>query len=192
VTVDGVDFATTVVQRARETAERAGLASVNRFHCGDAEQLPFADNTFDAVMTECAFCTFPDKTTAAAELARILRPGGRLGLADVTIAETGLPDELTTLSAWVACIADARPLSHYFRILSGAGLPPVHTEPHDDALVRMIDQVEARLHLARMARTPELVAAGINGDTALEFIDIARRAVTDKLLGYALIVAEKP
>jgi hypothetical protein len=191
-TVDGVDFAASSVRRAHENAARAGLSDSLRFHLGDAERIPLPDNSFDVVVTECSFCTFPDKTAAAAELTRILRPGGHLGLADVTIAETGLPDELTTLAAWVACIADARPLTQYTRILTNAGMRTVHTESHDDALVRMIDQIEARLHLARMTHNETLDAAGINLDSVLGYIDIARQAVNDGLLGYALIIAEKP
>jgi hypothetical protein len=61
------------------------------------------------------------------------------------VAETGLPEELTTLAAWVACIADARSLTAYSQILAGAGLRTMHTEVHDHALTRMIDQIAARL-----------------------------------------------
>jgi ubiquinone/menaquinone biosynthesis C-methylase UbiE len=192
VTVEGVDIADPVVQHAQEVAARMGLASAVRFHFSDAEELPFPDNTFDAVVTECAYCTFPDKSAAAAEFSRVLRPGGRLGLADVTIAATGLPDELTTVSAWVACIADARPLSRYTAILTEAGLRITDTERHDEALARMIDQIEARLHLARMTFPQALSDAGVDSDAALGYIDVARRAVADDLVGYALIVTEKP
>lgn len=192
VTVEGVDIAVPVVRRAQEAAAGMGLAGAVRFHVGDSEALPFPDNTFDVVVTECAYCTFPDKTAAAAEFARVLRPGGRLGLADVTIAETGLPDELTTVSAWVACIADARPLTRYIDVLTNAGLHITHTEGHDEALARMIDQIEARLHLARMAFPQALTDAGVDSDSALGYIEIARRAVADGLIGYALIVAQKP
>jgi arsenite methyltransferase len=191
VTVDGVDFAVPVVRRARDSATRAGLAKSVRFHAGDAERLPFPANVFDALISECAFCTFPDKAAAAAEFARILRPAGRLGLADVTTADAGLPDELTSLAAWVACIADARPLGGYCDILSGAGLRILHTEHRHDALMRMIDQIEARVHLASMARMPMLEAAGVSADAVLKYIDLARQAITDGLLGYALIVAER-
>ncbi|WP_240686877.1 hypothetical protein [Amycolatopsis suaedae] len=52
----------------------------------------------------------------------MLRPGSRVGITDVTVAETGLPPELTTLAAWVACIADARSPRAYTEILAGAGL----------------------------------------------------------------------
>lgn len=190
--VDGVDFAEPAVRRARTTAARLGLADRIQFHAGDAERIPLPDNTFDAIITECAFCTFPDKAAAAAEFGRILRPGGRIGLADVTAADAELPDDLRTLAAWVACVADAQPLTRYCQILDDAGLRTVHTESHDAALVRMIDQIEARLHLVRMTQKDLVIAAGIDVDAVLEFIGIARRSVADGLLGYALVVAEKP
>ncbi len=83
--------------------------------------LTFEDASFDAVICECAFCTFPDKERAAAEFARVLRPGGRVGLSDLT--RTGpLPDELEGLLAWVACIADARPVEEYAHFLTAAGI----------------------------------------------------------------------
>jgi len=192
VTVEGVDIAAPVVPRAQEAAARMGLTAEVRFHVGDSEALPFPDNTFDAVVTECAYCTFPDKVGAVTEFTRVLQPGGRLGLADVTIADTGLPDELTTISAWVVCIADARPLTRYIDILTDAGLHVTHTESHDEAVARMIDQIEARLNLARMAFPQVLTEAGIDADAALGYIDIARRAVIDGLIGFALVVAHNP
>ncbi len=191
VLVDGVDVAAPVVARARAAADTVGLTGRVRFHLGDAEAVPLPDNSFDALISECAFCTFPDKGAAAAEFARILRPGGRVGLADVTITEAGLPDELTTLAARVACIADARSLTDYTRILVDAGLRTVYTETHDTTLLRMLDQIEARLHLARMTGRTSFAAAGIDTDAALAFIDSTRTAVADGLVGYALLIAEK-
>lgn len=192
VTIDGVDLAAPVVTQARHTAGTAGFGSSIRFHTADAEQLPFHDKTFDAVLTECAFCTFPSKDAAATQFARVLRPGGKLGIADVTVAEEGLPEELTTLAAWVACIADARPLCDYRDILTRAGLRTRHSETHDGALLRMIEQIEARVHLARMTRAPVLEADGVDTDAVIRYIDLARNAVTAGLLGYSLLIAEKP
>ncbi|MDZ7885483.1 MAG: methyltransferase domain-containing protein [Mycobacterium sp.] len=191
VAVDGVDFAAPAVQRARYTAERLGLSDRVRFHLGDAERIPLPGNGFDAVLTECAFCTFTDKAAAAGEFARILRPGGRIGLADVTVGDGGLPDELSTLAAWVACVADARSVGLYRAILDGAGLSTIHVELHHIALVRMLDQVEARLHLVRMTQKERIVAAGIDVDGVLNFVDTVRGAISDGLLGYALIIAVK-
>ncbi|MDZ7884154.1 MAG: hypothetical protein U5N53_15175 [Mycobacterium sp.] len=144
------------------------------------------------MISECAFCTFPDKPTAADEFARVLRTGGRLGLADVTVAVDRLPDELTSLTAWVACIADARPLADYIAILGSAGLATRHTESHDGALLRMLDQIEARVKLARMTRAAMLDEAGVDTEAVLGYLERVRCAVTDGLLGYALLIAEKP
>jgi SAM-dependent methyltransferase len=190
VTVDGVDLGESTVEHARAAAERAGLSAKVRFHLGDAERLPLPGNTFDAVVCECAFCTFPDKATAAAEFARVLRPGGRMGITDVTAVET-LPAELTTLAAWVACIADARPARQYAELLGTAGLRVVHTERHDGALTAMIDQIEARVTALRMLQPERLRAAGVDADTVLRYADLARRAAADGVLGYALMIAEK-
>jgi len=191
VTVDGVDLAETTLRQAQDRADSDGMGAIIRFHHGDAEQLPLPDKTFDAVVSECSFCVFPDKDAAAAEFARVLRPGARLGLADVTLTDDGLPDELSTLAAWVACIADARPISDYTEILDRAGLDTRHTESHDSALLRMIDQIEARVHLARMTHAPVLEEAGVDIDAVLRYTDLARIAVTDGRLGYALLIAQK-
>jgi arsenite methyltransferase len=189
VMVDGVDLGESTVERAREAA---GLPGRVRFHVGDAEWIPLPDSTFDAVVCECAFCTFPDKATAAAEFARVLRPGGRVGITDVTVSAGGLPAELTTLAAWVACIADARPLAEYSAILDRAGLRTVRTERHDEAIARMIDEIDARLRLLRMTAPGRLADAGVDVPAVLRYTGLARQAVADGLIGYALLVAEKP
>ncbi|WP_235883364.1 class I SAM-dependent methyltransferase [Saccharopolyspora elongata] len=133
VHVDGIELNPTIVGKARETTRVDGLSDSVRFHVGDAEGLPLPDNIFHAVVCECAFCTFPYKHTAAAELARVLQPGGRVGITDVTVHPDGLPSELAGLTAWVACIADARPLEDYAAILAGADLRTTHTQRHDEA-----------------------------------------------------------
>lgn len=192
VTVDGVDLGQSAVDRARSAAEAAGLPAPVRFSVGDAERLPLPGGMADVVMCECAFCTFPDKAAAAGEFARVLRPGGRVGITDVTVADGTLPAELTTLTAWVACIAGARPVSRYMDILAVAGLRTVRVESHDDALARMIGQIEARLAVLRMTAADHLMAAGVNVDAVLRYTAVTRRAVAGGLLGYALLVAEKP
>ena len=71
------------METARARAATVGLGDRARFELGDAERLPVDDAAFDAAVCECAFCTFPDKATAAAELFRAVRPGGRVGISDV-------------------------------------------------------------------------------------------------------------
>ncbi|TQF02796.1 methyltransferase domain-containing protein [Kitasatospora acidiphila] len=200
--VVGVDLGEQSVARARAAAEQAGLAmgvppvggrGRVTFRTGDAEQLPFPDGSFDAVMCECAFCTFPDKPTAALEFARVLRPGGRVGITDVTLAPSNLPPELAELAGWVACLADARPLERYAALLTAAGLHTVRTERHDDALRRMVEQIDARLRALRIAgaAVPGF-AEPVDLDRALALTAHAARAVDDGTAGYALLVAQKP
>jgi arsenite methyltransferase len=192
VTVEGVEFGEPAVHRARAAAAEAGQSGRVRFHHGDAERLPLPDAVADAVVCECALCTFPGKQAAAAEFARVLRPGGRAGITDVTVTGGGLPEELTTLSAWAACIAGARPARQYAELLAAAGLRVIHTERHDDAIARMIGQIEARVRLLRMTAAGRLAAAGIDTSAVLRHAALAGQAVAGGLIGYRLLVAEKP
>jgi arsenite methyltransferase len=187
--VDGVDLGELTVAKANATASAEGLAERVRFHLGDAERMPLPDATVDAVVCECAFCTFPDKKTAAAEMARVLKPGGRVGITDVALDPARLDAELRSLAGWVACLADARPVAEYVELLAGAGLAVTHTEPHDGALARMIEQIDARLVAFRMAKTPALES--IDFDLARERTALAARAVAGGIAGYSLIVATK-
>jgi arsenite methyltransferase len=190
--VTGVDLSDANVVLANGAAQGAGLAGQVRFEVGDAERLPVETGAFDAVVCECAFCTFPDKPTAAAELARVLRPGGRLGITDVTVDPARLPAELSGLGAWIACVADARPLHGYTALLSDAGLRVTHTERHDPAIAGMIDQIEARLTLVRMTARDRAEALGLDFDRAPAILAAARAAVGEGVLGYGLLVADKP
>jgi SAM-dependent methyltransferase len=192
VTVDGVELSETAVDQARAAAAKDGVSGRARFHRGDAERLPLPDAIADAVVCECAFCTFPGKAAAAAEFARVLRPGGRAGITDVTVTEGGLPEELTTLSAWAACIAGARPARQYTDILAAAGLNITCEERHDDAMAQMVGQIDARIRLLRMTAAGRLAAAGIDTGVVLRYTALARQAVADGLIGYRLLVAEKP
>lgn len=189
--IDAVELNPSTVDKAREVTEQADLSRTVRFHIGDAERVPLPSSAFDAIVCECAFCTFPDKHTAAAEFARLLLPGGRVGLTDVTIHPNGLPEELTGLVGWIACIADARPLEDYIATLADAGLRTIHTQRHDDVLRAMIDSIEARLRLLRITAPDRLNAAGVDVDAVLHYTRLAAHATADGALGYALFVAEK-
>jgi arsenite methyltransferase len=189
VEVLGVDLGVSQVAKARERAETAGLGDRARFEVGDAERLPVADGGFDAVVCECAFCTFPDKATAAAELARVLGPTGRVGITDVWLDPDRLDPELAGLAGRVACLADARPIDETRATLEAAGLRVDHVERHDQALLATIDQVETRLRALRLLDLPILRAFDLRRG-----IELTRR-VTDVVTrgdaGYMLLVATK-
>ncbi len=189
--VVGLDYSRRNVELAKLDAGKSGLADRVAFYCGDAERLPFADGTFDAIVCECALCTFPDKQSAAAEFARVLRPGGRVGISDLT-RRGSLPRELEGLEAWIACIADARPLEEYSALLAGAGLNVGVKEEHDRALIDFVERIRSRLLAAEiMIGLKKVELPGIDLGAVKEIARHALAAAKAGKLGYAIVTATK-
>lgn len=190
--VVGVDFGS---QNVSEANARAAAAQVDRlvsFVEGDAERLDFPDAAFDAVICECAFCTFPDKRAAASEFARVLRPGGRIGMSDLTRSGP-LPQELEGLLAWIACIAGARPVEEYTGYLEAAGFAITAIEAHDNALAEMARDVQGRLlGVEMMVKLKKLDLPGADFEQARQVSRAAANAIQRGLLGYSLMVAQLP
>jgi len=190
VHVVGVDLSPANAAAATAAAAAAGVGDRVEFRVADAEALPFADASFDAVLCECALCTFPNKPAAAAQLARVLRPGGRLGLSDVVAEPDRLPEPLRGLAARVACIGDARPTGDYVRLLTDAGLRVDRVERHDQAAAAFVERIQARLLVARMALRDR--PTGLDLDAVTASLEQTRAAIADGALGYAVIVATRP
>jgi len=191
-TVAGVDLSEANVARAGAAATEAGLRDRVGFWPADAEALPFGDAECDAVICECALCTFPDKSTAVGEMARVLRPGGRVGITDVTAHRERLPQELTGLGAWVACVADARPAEEYEALVTAHGLEVRLVEWHHRELDRLVLQLGARIELLRMTQRRRVEDLGLDIARAAAVVAAARDAIASGALGYVLLVAEKP
>lgn len=189
--VVGLDYGRRNVEASTHEARARGLAGNVAFYCGDAERLPFADETFDAVICECALCTFPDKRAAADEFARVLKPGGRVGISDLT-RNRPLPPELEGVAAWIACIADARPVDDYSALLAGAGLAVGETEAHDSALVDFIEAIRSRLFATEiMVGLKKLELPGIDLASVKDIVRRALTAAKSGTLGYAIVTAAK-
>lgn len=187
----GIDYSDQNVEQANAAAVAKGLATHVDFRKGDAERLAVADSSFDAIICECAFCTFPDKPAAANEFARALRSGGGIGLSDLTRGPV-LPKELDGLLAWIACIADAQPLDSYTQYLRCAGFRVKQTESHDEALLEMVNQVRMKLLGAEiMAGLKKLDLLGIDFTAAKQMAHAALGAIQQGSLGYAIICAVK-
>lgn len=91
--VIGLDLTPAMRQPFEQTAAELGLHNV-RFQVGDVERLPFCDGSFDIVSSRRAPHHFPDIRAALREMVRILRPGGRLGIADMSAPEEEAADRL--------------------------------------------------------------------------------------------------
>lgn len=189
--VVGIDLSDDNVAHARAEASARGLNGRAEFQLADAERLPFDRSMFDAIVCECAFCTFPDKSRAAAEFKRVLKLGGRVGISDLTRTPEPLP-ELDGLLAWVACIGDAQPLQAYSGWLTGAGMDVQTTEAHDHCLAEMVDSIRSKLLVADVLKgLGKLNVPGLDTEQANGFARAASAAVAAGKLGYGVVVAEK-
>ncbi len=189
--VVGVDYGKENVRVANEEAARRGLSDRVRFEHGDSERLPFGDTSFHAIVCECAFCTFPDKAVAAGEFYRVLGPGGRVGLGDITRSDT-LAAELRSLMAWVACIADAQPVAGYQERLTAAGFRMDSVTPHDDALTEMVNQIRGKLLGLEIAvGLKKIDLPEVDFTSAKNMARAALEAISRGQLGYALLTATR-
>ena len=95
---DGVDLNEDLVAVARRNLVRAGVRA--RLRQGAVESLPYPDATFDTVVNTMAFTGYPDGARAAAELARVLRPGGRLVMVDIAHPQDDNPVGTSLVTLW--------------------------------------------------------------------------------------------
>jgi SAM-dependent methyltransferase len=100
-TVIGVDFVPEMVAKAQRNAAAVGLANAD-FRRGDADALPVGDATVDVVISNGVFNLCRDKPHVLAEVFRVLRPGGRLQMADMLLDERVTPEEVAQKGAWSA------------------------------------------------------------------------------------------
>jgi SAM-dependent methyltransferase len=187
--VAGVDYGAEAVQSAQRTADAAGLCDRVGFVVGDAEQLPFADGEFDAVLCECSLCTFPDKARAISEIWRVLAPGGRVAISDVVVDAERLPAELIGPFATIACVGSALPLSGYEELLTGAGLSLVATESRAEDAAALAERVQDRLRGARLLGLDRVSGSPVETGAAIELVAAGRRAIAEGALGYAIFAA---
>jgi arsenite methyltransferase len=188
----GIEYSPSAVERATRAAQEAGVAHLVAFEQGDAEQLPVPAASFDVVVCECAFCTFPNKALAASEFARVLSPGGRVGLSDLT-RKGEIPAELQGLLAWIACLADAQPLESYVRSLTGAGLTVRLVEEHDEALSDLVRDVQAKLLGAELLVKLNKITPPdeVDLEQAKTLAKAAAAAIQARRFGYAVVTATK-
>ena len=156
--VIGVDMTPAMLERARANAAKGGYANVE-FREGRLEKLPVADGTIDAVTSNCVINLVPDKPAVFREIARVLKPGGRLVVSDIVL-DGPLPRSVEKdLYAYIGCIAGAAQRADYFGQLAAAGLAEVDVLRDFDNLALWIQAApaEAQDLLERTGVTAEQV-----------------------------------
>ena len=123
--VVGLDLLPEMCERARVAAEAAGVGAWCEFRVGQMEAIPLGNASIDVVISNGVINLSPRKSRALAEIARVLRPGGRLCVSDLTV-EDDLPSEiLTSESAWAGCISGALSEEVFTKKLANAGFVDV-------------------------------------------------------------------
>ncbi|HSP97556.1 MAG TPA: arsenite methyltransferase [Candidatus Dormibacteraeota bacterium] len=119
--VIGVDMTDEMLAKARANAQQAGFANVE-FRKGYIEALPVDDASVDVVLSNCVINLVPDKAAVYREVARVLRPGGRMVVSDVVLNEK-LPEVVAAnVAALTGCVAGAALREQYLATITAAGL----------------------------------------------------------------------
>jgi len=123
-TAYGLDMTDEMLALARENAAEAGVKNVH-FLKGIMEQIPLPANSVDVVISNCVINLSVDKPAVLTEIARVIRPGGRIGVADVVAEDRLAPEARAERGSYVGCIAGALSQSEYVAGLEAAGFEEV-------------------------------------------------------------------
>jgi len=121
----GIDMTPDMLTKARKNAvtfkQKAGLDNVE-FRLGEIEHLPVADNSVDVIISNCVINLSPDKPQVWREMARVLKPGGRVAVSDIALLRPLPPTVASMVEALVGCVAGAVLASETERMAKEAGL----------------------------------------------------------------------
>ena len=120
----GIDMTTAMIERARENAARGGYANVE-FYQSTIDRIPLPDASVDCIVSNCVINLAPDKPAVFREMARVLKPGGRVAISDIALKHD-LPEAIAkSMAAYVGCIAGAIHFDDYRDGLIAAGFQHV-------------------------------------------------------------------
>ncbi len=132
----GLDMTQEMLDLARRNAHEAGAHNVE-FLEGHIEKIPLPEATIDVIISNCVVNLSPDKPAVFAEMNRVLREGGRIGISDVVAEDQLTPEERARRGTRVGCIAGALSVSEYEQGLEAAGFVDVDitfTHPVEDGV----------------------------------------------------------
>ncbi|NQT72174.1 MAG: class I SAM-dependent methyltransferase [Chloroflexi bacterium] len=138
--VTGIDLSDISTKLSTHKATVQGLAPDTGFLTADAEYLPFADCSFDVIVSECSFSLLTNKEIGAQEIARVLKPGGTFAFTDVLLTFP-LSQDLKTNLTFSCCFSGAETKAGYLELLEHAGLAQTYFEDHSKTLKKATYQV---------------------------------------------------
>ena len=159
----GLDMTDDMLTLARRHAEQAGVTNVE-FLKGTIEQIPLPDASVDVVISNCVIALSPDKPAVFGEIARVLRPGGRLGITDILAADTLTDAERAARAGAVECLGGALTADRYRALLSKAGLGGVD--------VQLTHEVGDKLHSAIIRAIKPIEVVALTAEHADQVLNI--------------------
>jgi len=130
--VIGVDMTPAMVSKARTNADKGGYRNVE-FRLGEIENLPVANGTVDAIISNCVINLSPNKPRVFADAYRVLKPGGRLAISDV-VAFAVLPDDIRRdMALFTGCMAGASLITEVEEMLKTAGFQQIRVAPKNES-----------------------------------------------------------
>ncbi len=162
--VIGVDMTPEMIERARANARKGNYSNVE-FRLGEIEHLPIADGSVDVVISNCVINLSPEKEQVFREVFQVLKPGGRLMVADIVL-NAELPSVIRkSVTGYVGCISGAVLKTTYLNAISAAGFVDIRVMresgfplnfAENDATVRMIIQ-DAKISMEELRRVADSV-----------------------------------
>jgi len=135
--VIGIDMTDEMLERARATAQKAGASNVE-FRRGRLERLPVETGTVDAITSNCVINLVPDKAAVFAEVARVLKPGGRAVVSDIVL-DWPLPEAVAKdVLAWCGCVAGASDRKAYLGLVEAAGMGEIEVLKDEDYFASLV------------------------------------------------------
>jgi ubiquinone/menaquinone biosynthesis C-methylase UbiE len=191
----GVDLTPAMIEKAREEAARAGIANIE-FVTGDVYALPFADGVAGVVACGYAFHHMTEPARALAEMARVLRPGGRVAIADLIVREgPGGAIQNAIERARDPSHTDAQSVAQFHTLIQGAGLRLLSEETRQhwydfNLWMRNAGSVPGDADYVQVRRMMEELL--VHDTSGLEPRHSEKNGALEFLHTVLLLVAEKP
>lgn len=153
----GLDMTDEMLALARENQRKAGVENAE-FLKGEIENIPLPDASVDVVISNCVINLSADKDRVLREIFRVLKPGGRLAVADVVVRGEVPAEIRRSIELWAGCIAGALEENEYRQRLAAAGFTEISIEPY-----RVYNVEDARQFLAEAGIDVEAAAGAADG-----------------------------
>jgi precorrin-6B methylase 2 len=154
----GVDMTPEMLAKARRNTasyrERTGLDNVE-FRLGEIEHLPVADDSVDAIISNCVINLSTQKEQVWREIARVLKPGGRVAVSDIALTQELPTAVLDKVEAYVGCVSGAVTVATTEAMAKAAGLEVVGLDQNGDHVDAMTESIEDNIFRAVVESLPE-------------------------------------